>query len=154
MQENDENTVNQEDEMPSQDAAHEYPDQEGASVPTEDDGNESRSRPNRGKQILRAVTEVAGVEDVYETVAVIVKKDENVTPKEKRKKVLDAVLKVTGVQGAYKMSKRCSSAETRRKTPKKLLKSRIKRQSAKMFLRGLFRPSNWLAKPEYLFANV
>lgn len=86
MQENDENTVNQEDEMSSQDTAHEYPDQEGTSVPTEDDGNESRSRPNRGKQILRAVTEVAGVEDVYETVAVIVKKDENVTPKEKRKK--------------------------------------------------------------------
>lgn len=45
MQENDENTVNQEDEMPSQDTAHEYPDQEGASVPAEDDGNESRSRP-------------------------------------------------------------------------------------------------------------
>lgn len=86
MQENDENTVNQEDEMPSQDTAHEYPDQEGASVPAEDDGNESRSRPNRGKQILRAVTEVAGVENVYETVAVIVKKDENDTPKEKRKK--------------------------------------------------------------------
>ena len=62
MQENDENTVNQKDEMPSQDTAHEYPDQEGASVPAEDDGNESRSRPNRGKQILRAVTEVAGVE--------------------------------------------------------------------------------------------
>lgn len=101
MQENDENTVNQKDEMPSQDTAHEYPDQEGASVPAENDGNESRSRPNRGKQILRAVTEVAGVEDVYETVAVIVKKDENVTPKEKRKKVLDAVLKVTGVRGAY-----------------------------------------------------
>lgn len=69
MQENDENTVNQKDEMPSQDTAHEYPDQEGASVPAEDDGNESRSRPNRGKQILRAVTEVAGVEGVYETVA-------------------------------------------------------------------------------------
>lgn len=49
MQENDENTVNQKDEMPSQDTAHEYPDQEGASVPAEDDGNESRSRPNRGK---------------------------------------------------------------------------------------------------------
>ena len=69
MQENDENTVNQKDEMPSQDTAHEYPDQEGASVPAENDGNESRSRPNRGKQILRAVTEVAGVEGVYETVA-------------------------------------------------------------------------------------
>ena len=54
MQENEENTVNQEDEMPSQDTAHEYPDQEGASVPAENDGNESRSRPNRGKQILRA----------------------------------------------------------------------------------------------------
>ena len=87
MQENDENTVNQEDEMPSQDTAHEYPDQEGASVPAEDDGNESRSRPNRGKQILRAVTEVAGVEDVYETVAVIVKKDEKrYAEREKEKK--------------------------------------------------------------------
>lgn len=154
MQENEENPVNQEDEMPSLDAAHEYPDQEGASVPAEDNGNENRSRPNRGKQILRAVTEVAGVEDVYETVTLIVKKDENVTPKEKRKKVLDAVLKITGVRAHIMMSKRCSSAETRRKTLKKLLKSWIKRQSAKMFLRGLFRPSNWLAKPEYLFANV
>lgn len=86
MQENDENTVNQEDEMPSQDAAHEYPDQEGASVPTEDDRNESRSRPNRGKQILRAVTEVAGVEDVYETVAVIVKKMKTLRRKRKEKK--------------------------------------------------------------------
>ena len=65
MQENDENTVNQEDEMPSQDTEHEYPDQEGASVPAEDDGNESRSRPNRGKQILRAVTEVAGVDVLF-----------------------------------------------------------------------------------------
>lgn len=123
MQENDENTVNQEDEMSSQDTAHEYPDQEGTSVPTEDDGNESRSRPNRGKQILRAVTEVAGVEDVYETVAVIVKKDENVTPKEKRKKVLDAVLKVTGVRGAYndvkEVFKRRNKEKNAEETPEK-----------------------------------
>ena len=123
MQENDENTVNQKDEMPSQDTAHEYPDQEGASVPAENDGNESRSRPNRGKQILRAVTEVAGVEDVYETVAVIVKKDENVTPKEKRKKVLDAVLKVTGVRGAYndvkEVFKRRNKEKNAEETPEK-----------------------------------
>ena len=45
MQENEENPVNQEDEMPSLDAAHEYPNQEGASVPAEDNGNENRSRP-------------------------------------------------------------------------------------------------------------
>ena len=123
MQENDENTVNQKDEMPSQDTAHEYPDQEGASVPAEDDGNESRSRPNRGKQILRAVTEVAGVEDVYETVAVIVKKDENVTPKEKRKKVLDAVLIVTGVRGTYndvkEVFKRRNKEKNAEETPEK-----------------------------------
>ena len=45
MQENEENPVNQEDEMPSLDAAHEYPNQEGASAPAEDNGNENRSRP-------------------------------------------------------------------------------------------------------------
>lgn len=154
MQENDENTVNQEDEMPSQDAAHEYPDQEGASVPAENDGNESRSRPNRGKQILRAVTEVAGVEDVYETVAVIVKKDENVTPKEKRKKVLDAVLKVTGVRGAYNDVKEVFKRRNKEKNAEETPEKPDKKTKRKMFLRGLFRPSNWLAKPEYLFANV
>ena len=124
MQENEENPVNQEDEMPSLDAAHEYPDQEGASVPAEDNGNENRSRPNRGKQILRAVTEVAGVEDVYETVTLIVKKDENVTPKEKRKKVLDAVLKITGVRGAYndvkEVFKRRNEEKNAEETPEKL----------------------------------
>ena len=71
--------------MQSLDAAHEYPDQEGASVPAEDNGMKTAPAPIGGKQILRAVTEVAGVEDVYETVTLIVKKDENVTPKEKRK---------------------------------------------------------------------
>lgn len=123
MQENDENTVNQKDEMPSQDTAHEYPDQEGASVPAEDDGNESRSRPNRGKQILRAMVEVAGIEDVYETAAFIVKKDENVTRKEKRKKVWGAVLKVTGVQDAYNDAKEVFKRRNKKKnteeTPEK-----------------------------------
>jgi len=123
-------------------------------VPAEDNGNENRSRPNRGKQILRAVTEVAGVEDVYETVTLIVKKDENVTPKEKRKKVLDAVLKITGVRGTYNDVKEVFKSRNEEKNAEETPEKLKKRQSTKMFLRGLFRPSNWLAKPEYLFANV
>ncbi len=52
MQENEENPVNQEDEMPSLDAAHEYPDQEGASVPAEDNGMKTAPAPIGEKQIL------------------------------------------------------------------------------------------------------
>ena len=128
MQENDENTVNQEDEMPSQDTAHEYPDQEGASVPAEDDGNESRSRPNRGKQILRAVTEVAGVEDVYETInnSDLQAAESLATTYSKilaSNSVLDAVLKVTGVRGAYndvkEVFKRRNKEKNAEETPEK-----------------------------------
>lgn len=100
MQDNQENKIDGDQNDLPPDAADEHLGRTVIAV-SEDYDEKGRPRKNRGKQILSAVTEITGVQDVYETIAAVVKKDENSSPKEKRKKVLGAVLEITGAQGVY-----------------------------------------------------
>lgn len=130
MQDNQENGINggQDDQL--QEAAQERPVQ-AVNAEIEDCDEEGRPRKNRGKQILGAVAEVTGVQDVYETIATVVKKDENSTPKEKRKKVFGAVLKITGVQGVYNDAKEVFQRKDKNKADKNKTDEEVKAEPDK-----------------------